>query len=275
MSLELDFDSNLQQRLEQEADRRELTPAECIRQLLAEHLPPRCESAIADYEHEGVRCQLARLSDPQFSALRRQCVPIEVDGMFQLMLLHPRRPSRPAPQLGELYTALRMLFGESGTLYDDYKGSFSFPLLLYVKRETGRFRYLLEVDDWKGGLEFHLWKVADRPEELGAGVERHVYRQPIPEEFSREELHYYLAHFYGLLQGFIEAYVRTMRCEPFVKAVPAKLALYGHLNGEFFEDRFDSEEEYQQAREALTERAANELKAGRVSIPDRTRRDSE
>ena len=43
-----------------------------------------------------------------------------------------------------------------------------------------------------------------------------------PGEFSRDEIQYYLAHFYGSLRGFIEGYFPMVRCEPFVKAVRAK-----------------------------------------------------
>lgn len=119
MAIELDLDFDLQQRLEQEAEWRELTLSECIQQLLAEHLPLRCDPALKDYQFQGVRYSLVRLNDAQFYALRQQSVPIEVDGMFQLLLLYPLEAARTVPQLGELYSALRVLLGESGTLYDE------------------------------------------------------------------------------------------------------------------------------------------------------------
>jgi hypothetical protein len=53
MAVELDLDFDLQQPLEQDAERRELTSSECIRQLLAEHLPPRCDPTLVDYQFQG------------------------------------------------------------------------------------------------------------------------------------------------------------------------------------------------------------------------------
>jgi hypothetical protein len=197
--------------------------------------------------------------------LRQQSIPIEVDGMFQLLFLYPLDQTGTEPQLGALYSALRILFGETGTLYDGYKGSFSFPFLLYIQRGTGRFRYLLEICDWKGGLEFRLWKVVDRPDELGAGLERHVYRKPRPEEFSREECHHYLAHLYGFLQGFIETYLPQIGGEPFLKQIPAKLTLYGYCGGEFFEQEYELETECQKAREEFTKRIAGEDKVAEAA----------
>ena len=82
----------------------------------------------------------------------------------------PLRLSQPAANL-----TLKHLSGESGRWLDDFQVSFSFPFALNVERDGQTFPYLVEVRNYRGGLEFPLRRVVDADD---SRLAEHLVHEP-------------------------------------------------------------------------------------------------
>ena len=70
----------------------------------------------------------------------------------------------------------------------------------------------------------------------------------VEDEFSREEINYFIAYFYGYLEGRLEMLLEYgTPPDPFLHRVQSNLILYGFHEGRFFEEDFDSQEEFEKA----------------------------
>jgi hypothetical protein len=76
--------------------------------------------------------------------------------MFYLNFYLSERDNKNKLNLAELFVSLTDLLGESGDWIDDWKGSFSFPVLLVLEKEQGKFFYLMDIYDNRGTLYFNL-----------------------------------------------------------------------------------------------------------------------
>src|SRR5689334_16330657 len=83
---------------------------------------------------EGLACRLTRLDDAGFANLLRRSLAIEEDYGFEVRFFLALAERRDALNFAQAYLALRETAGESGRLFDDWKGSFSFPFALDVRR---------------------------------------------------------------------------------------------------------------------------------------------
>ncbi|PKO20955.1 MAG: hypothetical protein CVU38_17390 [Chloroflexi bacterium HGW-Chloroflexi-1] len=190
------------------------------------------------------QCSLLRLDDNAYRRLRQHSIPISENHALYWELEFPlqREPSKKDERLSlpKAYVALKTLFGESGGDFDDWKGSFAFPFFLKVARGDQDFAYLLNVHDHRCSIEFDIYKLAP-PD---AGYDSRRYYEPFEEEFARAEIDHFIVYFYGFLVGFFDA-VKDRHDEPFCKQVGSQSVLYGYQDGQFFEEQYDSEEEYQ------------------------------
>lgn len=50
-------------------------------------------------------------------------------------------------------------FGKSGSPLDDWKGSFSFPLLMLIQKGSETLHYMMKVADLKGRAEYRFYKI--------------------------------------------------------------------------------------------------------------------
>jgi hypothetical protein len=238
---------HLEQRLREEAERTGLSIEECAFRALDQQLPPRNQEGLSDFELDGVRCQLVRLSDRRYRELRARSIPIQEDDSYLLRFMFQLENQGKLLQLGQVYAALRELFGESSECFDDWKGSFCFPFSLSIRRASGTFHYLFDIHDWKAWVEFGFRKVIEG--DL-AGIDRSVIRQPFADEFSKDVMNRFVSYVYGYLRGYCKTAFREQGPEPFLRQVPAKQGLYGYCNGRFFEQDYPSDGEYEEAREA-------------------------
>lgn len=79
--------------------------------------------------HQDYRFRLWRLHDDEYPPLRRGSQALREDSLeFALV----QRSSDLG--LAEIFVGLSALLGDSGRYFDDYKGSFSFPLLLVLEK---------------------------------------------------------------------------------------------------------------------------------------------
>jgi hypothetical protein len=247
MSLILPVPPHLERRLREEAERTGLSPEECAYRALDEQLPPRNQKGLSDFDMDGIRCQLVRLSDRRYRELRARSIPIEEDDFYLLRFMFELENRGKLLQLGQIYAALRELFGESSACFDDWKGSFCFPFGLSIRRASGTFQYVFDIHDWKAWVEFGFRKVIEA--DL-AGIDRSVIRQPFEDEFSKDEMNRFVTYVYAYLQGYCKTAFREQGPEPFLRQVQAKHGLYGYCDGRFFEQGYSSHHEYEEAREA-------------------------
>lgn len=76
------------------------------------------------------------------------------------------------------FITLEHLFGKTSNWFDDWKGSFSFPLLLVVRKSQGNFTYLLRVFDHRGRVSFSFYRVLENGAD---GSDTDLYREPFEE----------------------------------------------------------------------------------------------
>jgi hypothetical protein len=191
---------------------------------------------------ESVPFSLWRLRDAEYDQLRSQSFRIEIDGWWLLKLALDRR----GPDELNLPKALLVMeaeFGHSSTYLDDYKQTFSFPFLLAITKPSGTFYHLLTIADYKGGLEFWLYRIVDDLKYSDERLDRS--HQPIAAEFSADEIKYVISYLWGFLEGYASQ-LGKRKIQPFFRHVDSSHVIYGYWDGEFVEEEIDDSEEYQQ-----------------------------
>lgn len=151
-----------------------------------------------------------------------------------------------------LYGALRTLFGESTTMYDDFKCSFGYPFLLKINKKHKKSKYIVNFSDVKGGLDFNFRKILITPEELKKYKDRLKLYQPFEDEFSKEEMAYFMVWFLGYLIGFMELFKKHYKRE-FARSIDYVFTIYGFKNGRFFVDeyKYEDKNEFYEAKDKL------------------------
>jgi hypothetical protein len=167
-------------------------------------------------------------------------MPIELKSLWLLSLTVRRGLGLP-----QIYAALSMCTGPSGDLYDGWKGAFSFPFKLTVRRGDRELRYLLNLMNFRSMVEPILYRVQQPGESYSASV----YHAPFDDELSTDDIVFIIDFLFGFLEGYLETAPRWTL--PFVKEVQSNFILFGYnpTSGEFFEEDYDTEEEYQAALE--------------------------
>ena len=175
-------------------------------------------------------------------------LPISRDWGFHLTLGYTL--SREAPDFGlaECYAALKTLFGESTTMFDDYKCSFGYTFLLEVCKKDRKSQYILNFTDLKGGITFFIDKVLD-DSELDK-YDRNTYHGPFEDEFSKEEIRYFMGWFTFYLVGFMESYQQNYD-EEFFRSIKEGLIVFGYKDGKFFNWSCEDTDEFYQIIEDL------------------------
>lgn len=161
--------------------------------------------------------------------------------MIQLMLSERYNPDRLS--LPKAFLTLEHLFGKTSDWFDKWKCSFSFPLLLVLKKSAGQFYYLLRVEDYRGSLEFRLYRFLENGVD---GYDVNIYREPFELEFSRAEINQFICYLYGYLIGAAKV-VCVLPLRPFLKCIDSNHILYGYRDGKLFEEQIDLEEDYETA----------------------------
>jgi len=188
--------------------------------------------------------KLVRLSDKQYYMLRRNCIPI-FDDYEQLIILSTNK-RLIFSSYAKMYASLRWLFGECGRCYDEWKGSFAYPFLIYIKNGEEEFEYLMNLFNIRSSIEFKLWKlVRSSDERFNSGI----FHNPF-EDFPREEIYYVNNYFAGFLSGYFES-VSEKTCEPFFGTVDSNLIVFGCKDGNYFDDQYEEENQFRKAIKEL------------------------
>ncbi|MBU7585696.1 MAG: hypothetical protein KAF91_22900 [Nostoc sp. TH1S01] len=112
-------------------------------------------------QRQDIKYELWRLDDTEFRKLRRRSLPIKEDSLFYMNFYLSERDNKNKLNLAELFVSLTDLLGESGDWIDVWKGSFSFPVLLVLEKEQGKFFYLTDIYDNRGTLYFSIYRVLE------------------------------------------------------------------------------------------------------------------
>lgn len=189
--------------------------------------------------------KLIRLNDEQFYLLYKNSISLFED--YEHLMHLCREKDTIYSSFSRIYITLRALFGESGKYYDDWKGSFSFPFLIYFQEGEEEFGYLMDVHNIRSSIEFKIAKLIPADDQK---FKRDILYNPF-EEFPREEIIYFINYFVGFLTGYFESAVRNHYDELFFKTVKSNLIIFGYKDGCYFDDQYDNPEEFDEAIEEL------------------------
>ena len=202
------------------------------------------ERSKVELKSKDIKYQLWRLEDSEFRKLRKNSLPIKDDNMFYLHLYWSKNESKEQLNLAQSFLTLTHLFGKSSDWIDDWKGSFSFPVLLIVEKVQGKFFYLVDIYDNRGSINFSLYKIMEAEVE---GYDNQILREPFEQEFSRQEINYFISYFYGYIEGYFHGARVLMPSEEFFKKIDSNHILYGYKDEQYFEEQYESQEAYQAA----------------------------
>lgn len=199
------------------------------------------EEPVIEFTLDRVNYRLTRLDLDEFLRLNKRALHISDDYGFYLSLHRMLRAQDKDLNFAQVYAALTMLAGQSSKWVDDWKGSFAFLFLVHLQREDGRrFEYLLNIYNHRDALYYGLRKILPDGE---MNFDMRLLYKPFEEEFSCLEINGFIAWLHGYLIGFFRS-SKKYWTQPFFHRVDSNLILFGYKDGEFFERRCESEEEY-------------------------------
>lgn len=206
------------------------------------------ERSKVELEKRGIKYQLWRLDDAEFRNLRYKSLPIKDDYMLYVHLDLLGRDDKDKLNLAQIFVTLTYLFGDSSNWIDDWKGTFSFPILLILEKLQGKFFYLLDIYDNRGTLYFRFYRILEADVE---GYDTQILREPFELEFSRQEVNYFISYFNGYIEGYFETIKTLIPSEQFFRKIGSNHIIYGYKDEQYFEEHYESQEEYQAAIENL------------------------
>ncbi|WP_427159801.1 hypothetical protein ACQFX9_28085 [Aliinostoc sp. HNIBRCY26] len=206
------------------------------------------ERSKVELEWRGIKYQLWRLDDAEFRKLRYKSLPIKDDYMLYVHLYLSERDNKDKLNLAQIFVTLTYLFGESSNWIDDWKGTFSFPILLVLDKPQGKFFYLLDIYDNRGTLYFSFYRILEADVE---GYDTQILREPFELEFSRQEINYFISYFNGYTEGYFKTIEPLIPSEQFFRKIGSNHIIYGYKDEQYFEEHYESQEEYQAAIENL------------------------
>jgi hypothetical protein len=194
--------------------------------------------------------ELWRLNDAEYKQLRSRSFSIRYNSLFMLSLASMDRGKLDELILPKVLLVMEEEFGKSSKYIDDWKQTFSFPFLLAIHKPHGIFYYLLRIEDYRGGLEFNLYRIVDELRHVG--LDLRVSHLPIEDEFSNTEIEYLVSYLWGFLQAN-SRYLHVLQPEikPFFRHVGASHILYGYWDGKFVEEVIENETKYLRAVKKL------------------------
>jgi len=205
-------------------------------------LEPPIQNVSIDVETDDNQYTIIRLNDEQFHKLSQSRLSIS-DDYWHLMHLADQE-NLIYYSFPKMYVAMKLLFGESGEHYDDWKGSFSFPFLISFQKNGLEYEYLMNVYNFRKSIEFRVMKLIPASEK---SFDRTVEHKPF-DEFPKTEINNVISYFVGYLTGAFE--ILSLRYDtPFFKVVESENIIFGYKEGCFFEEYYDEDEFYDTIRQ--------------------------
>lgn len=206
---------------------------------------------VINLEINEIHYRLLQVNDSEYRRLGKHSIVIEEDyGFYMAFERFLAQYNTEKLNHAQLYVALKQLCGESGELFDHWKSSYAFLFLLGVIKKQQTFTYLLNIHNLNEEFYFSLRKIIDPQDNRYDN--KGIYK-PFKNEWSREEINEFIGRFYYYLVGFFESIKGTYN-EFFFKKVDCCGLLFGYKDGQFFENSYDSEEEFEKVRYQLEKR---------------------
>jgi len=201
----------------------------------------------------SAKCEMQCISPAEYLRLFQRSVPIVENYEYYMLLHHTLKKEACDSFHARLYASLRSLFGETTNDFDDYKCSFGYTFFLKLNGESRKSEYTLYFTDIKGGMNFLFRKVYATQEECGDKCKRDVLREPLEDDFSKDEMEHLMTWFVFYLLGFMDSF-EAYYDEPFARSLDACFAIYGYRDGSFFVDSYDDNEIFSSAKRRISER---------------------
>lgn len=212
---------------------RELQPNEYLKQRLQSFSPILYEAINLDLKQ--AHYSLYRLSNEDYFILSDYTIPIKAGSDFFTAFYLQIEPI----ELPKLYLSLKYLFGESSRFFDNYKSSFAFPLFTEIVKTDAKYNYLIIINDYKGGIDFSIRRCLEEK----IDPIQCFYHDPYEQEFSLEEIRYFISYFCGYLLG-IWKIINQGEVMPFYHEISSNNLLYGYCTQEGY-FQFEYEEDHQ------------------------------
>jgi len=188
---------------------------------------------------ELFHCRIKRISDERYRELRSVAYPVlEQIPVFSYVRRYNNIDETPL-NLAEYYALMRIRFGESGLHFDDWKGIFSFPFEVEVFKNNRIYQYILNVVNWRSAVELRFGKVFAGEE----GFDPDVYKQPINDEFSKDEMKFVDSFLYGILLAYRKRH-RFYEVPDFIRKIEMQSVILGYHEGQSFEHRYEDNEKF-------------------------------
>ncbi len=186
---------------------------------------------------------LMRLRDHEYQTLRSNSVPISED--FDLPFILQGRDNI-YDSLPKMYVALRAVFGESGSHYDEWKGSFSFPFLICFEKDGEEYEYVMNVFSFRSYVQFSLARPIAADDDTFL---RGAYHEPF-DDFPLTQIRFLIIYLVAYLTGVFKS-LSTWYDTPFFHVIESNGIVYGYRKGEFFEEDFEdlSDEEIEKSQD--------------------------
>ena len=208
-------------------------------------LPSRISKNISiDIKEKEMVYKLVRLSDKQFNLLQYNSIAIFND--YKILMMMSRDQELIFSNRAKMYASLRWLFGECGKCYDDWKGSFSYPFLIYIKNGEEEFEYLMNIFNTRSAIEFKLLKLVPSGDEK---LNSMILYKPF-DDFPREEINNLNQYFTAFFSGFFKS-VSKKTCEPFFGTVDSNQIVFGCKDGKYFDDHYEDRNQFHEAIKEL------------------------
>jgi len=161
--------------------------------------------------------------------------------------------------LPQLYVALLYLTGPSDTLYDSWKGSYSFCFQLSVEKNGVMSEYFYHIYHYRSYIEFAIQQVVSKSDQRDPSS----YHQPNDELFSNDDIYYFSVYFCSYALGYLST--SHYKPDPFVKGSYTNAFLFGYKEGEYFIENADGCDKYYERKASLKEDIAHEYQRAGVN----------
>lgn len=242
-----DLSPEIERRLERAGPRQRAAWAESL--LQANHLGEVFNDSGLSLTREchgratGLDARIGRISDHRFRSRIRHCLCIDPDLATWLSLKPPTiEEPRSLNSLAQFYAAFRRAYGESGNQFDRWKGAFNFAFEIQVLKGSAVIPYVLNVVNFRSGVEFRYYKLIDPTD---THFDRFVVHRPLVEEFSEKQMTAVSAYLCGFAQGYWETSMLPGDEREFLKWVESNLILFGYKAGDYFEECFQDMEAFE------------------------------
>ena len=210
-------------------------------------------------DHALVQCQIKRIDDESYRTLGQHSLCItECYGFWRNYIRYSNNEQLKTAPLAFFLAAYECAFGPSDSLFDSYKGAFSFPFAVKILQDNKIIPYLLHVTSWRGSVEFRFFKVLSFDE---TRYDINLQHKPFEDELSEHQMNVLVNFVTGFAEGcwnttqrykdkWNELFPETKQQE-FIKAIDSNNILFGYKDGHLFENHYSDQDEYENIKKKL------------------------